>query len=124
MNWPKMSPRPCLRSYRLLFIYNRSLKIHLQQSGFLLGLLHPVNSSLPWVSLQRGIVGRTGSGKSSLIAALFRLSEPESSIRIDGIWTTNIGLHDLRKKISVAPQVCISEHSSCSFYKISQFNCF
>ena len=50
-------------------------------------------------------MGRTGAGKSSLLAALFRLAEPEGVFEIDGIQITDIGLHDLRKNISIIPQV-------------------
>ncbi|EDW77876.2 uncharacterized protein Dwil_GK24718 [Drosophila willistoni] len=51
-----------------------------------------------------GIVGRTGAGKSSLINALFRLSYNEGAIRIDKRNTEEMGLHDLRSKISIIPQ--------------------
>ncbi|CAI6363288.1 unnamed protein product [Macrosiphum euphorbiae] len=51
-----------------------------------------------------GIVGRTGAGKSSLIAALFRLAYNEGNIIIDGIEIHELGLHDLRSKISIIPQ--------------------
>ncbi|KAK0158239.1 hypothetical protein PV328_009270 [Microctonus aethiopoides] len=51
-----------------------------------------------------GIVGRTGAGKSSLMAALFRLARIEGVIEIDGINTGEIGLHDFRSKISIIPQ--------------------
>lgn len=51
-----------------------------------------------------GIVGRSGAGKSTIIAALFRLTEPEGKVLIDGIDSKTLGLHDLRSKISIIPQ--------------------
>ena len=56
-------------------------------------------------SIQVGIVGRTGAGKSSIISALFRLAEPFGQIKIDCLDTKEMGLHDLRRHISIIPQV-------------------
>uniref|UniRef100_A0A803MKY1 ABC transmembrane type-1 domain-containing protein n=1 Tax=Chenopodium quinoa TaxID=63459 RepID=A0A803MKY1_CHEQI len=52
-----------------------------------------------------GVVGRTGSGKTTLIGALFRLVEPvEGKIIVDGVDISSMGLHDLRSRFGIIPQ--------------------
>ncbi|KAK1798739.1 hypothetical protein P4O66_007035, partial [Electrophorus voltai] len=52
-----------------------------------------------------GIVGRTGAGKSSLALGIFRILEAaKGEIYIDGINIAELGLHDLRSRITIIPQ--------------------
>ncbi|KAG6877092.1 hypothetical protein C0993_010328 [Termitomyces sp. T159_Od127] len=52
-----------------------------------------------------GIVGRTGSGKSSLVLALLRCVEVEGDVWFDGVRTGDVGVRRVRGEVGVIPQV-------------------
>ncbi|KAJ1947623.1 hypothetical protein GGF37_000206, partial [Kickxella alabastrina] len=52
-----------------------------------------------------GIVGRTGAGKSTLTLAMFRFMEASAGrIMVDGIDISQIGVGDLRSRLTIIPQ--------------------
>lgn len=70
----------------------------------LLPVLHGISFTIP-PSNKIGIVGRTGAGKSSMLAALFRLVELErGKILIDDCNISEYGLMDVRKALGIIPQ--------------------
>jgi ATP-binding cassette, subfamily C (CFTR/MRP), member 1 len=52
-----------------------------------------------------GVVGRTGSGKSTLMLALLRLVEVSGGvISVDGVDLSTVGLDDVRSRMTIIPQ--------------------
>ena len=51
-----------------------------------------------------GIVGRTGAGKSSLVAALFRMPQPTGDVIIDDVSICHINIQSSRRAMAVITQ--------------------
>jgi ABC-type multidrug transport system fused ATPase/permease subunit len=66
-----------------------------------------------------GVVGRTGSGKISLMLTLFRLIDVNAgSIFLDGVDTASIALDSLRRQLAIIPQVCYCVMLLCYKYAL------
>ena len=52
-----------------------------------------------------GMAGRTGAGKSSIVAALLRMPDPQGDVIIDGVRIKDVNLQESRRCISVLSQV-------------------
>ena len=67
-------------------------------------MLHDVNLRVE-AGEHVAIVGRTGAGKTSLVTAVLRLTEPSSgSVSLGSHDLSRAGLHDLRRRIAIVPQ--------------------
>jgi ABC-type multidrug transport system fused ATPase/permease subunit len=67
-------------------------------------VLRGVTASLP-AGARVGVVGRTGAGKSSLLAALLRTADVQGGcVRVDGVDTAALPLPALRRAITLVPQ--------------------
>ncbi len=79
--------------------------LYLRYPGTETDVLQDVSFRVP-PKTKVGVVGRTGAGKTSLLAALFRLVEPTpgSVLAIDGQDILKLGLTDLRGRLAMVPQ--------------------
>ena len=49
-------------------------------------------------------MGRTGSGKSTFVSALWRLVQLEGSLQVDGVEIGTLSLKELRSRLAIIPQ--------------------
>jgi len=60
-----------------------------------------------------GLLGRTGSGKTTLTRLLFRFYDPQhGSVRLDGCDIRDVAVHDLRRRIGMVTQEVQLFHAS------------
>ena len=67
-----------------------------------------------------GIVGRTGDGKSSIVAALLRMPEAEGDILIDGVSVNTVNLQASRRCITLLVKVLFFSVDLCGKILILQ----
>ncbi|CAD8115160.1 unnamed protein product [Paramecium primaurelia] len=90
-NWPSVG-QVKFEQVELRYRYNTPL------------ILKGINFEIPYKK-RIGIIGRTGAGKSSILQAMFRMSEIEKGqIIIDDVNIQKLGLHQLRSSIGIIPQ--------------------
>ncbi|XP_054838696.1 ATP-binding cassette sub-family C member 2 isoform X1 [Eublepharis macularius] len=90
-NWPSKG-EICIKDYRVR--YRPELEL----------VLDGINCDIKTTE-KVGVVGRTGAGKSSLTNCLFRILEAAGGkILIDGLDIATLGLHDLRRNLTIIPQ--------------------
>ena len=81
------------------------------------------NLMVEWKCLpQVGIVGRTGSGKTSLLRVLFRMYPYAGSIKLDGVDIATMPAGFLRSRLAVIPQAISfllrSPHGRCTLFYV------
>lgn len=78
-------------------------------------VLKNIDFTIPAAS-KVGVVGRTGSGKSSMLVALFRLVEPcGGSIVVDGVNIQDIALNEVRSNLAIIPQDAFLFHGTLKY---------
>jgi ABC-type multidrug transport system fused ATPase/permease subunit len=97
---PEKKPDPTWPQQGLIKFRN----VELKYQKFGVSVLKNINCTI-YPMEKIGIVGRTGSGKSTLLISLLRITEPcNGTITIDDLDVSTLGLHDLRRQISIIPQ--------------------
>jgi ABC-type dipeptide/oligopeptide/nickel transport system ATPase component len=67
-----------------------------------------------------GVVGRTGSGKSSLTLSLLRLIPTKGAVMYDGIITEGINLNALRNNMTISMSFIFIFHFNLAVKRITQ----
>lgn len=84
------------------FTYDQKLEIEDQRT-----ILEGISFKVP-AGTSVGIVGQTGSGKSTIMRLIYRFYDIQSGqILIDGQNISKMSLSDLRSNIAIVPQDCV-----------------